>query len=166
MLAMHLRFILLLTALWVLSACGFQLRGTANTQLSARFNKTYLVNALVTNDFFYQSIHQLIIANGGQIVDKQAALIAVNITPIRSSQRQIALSGNGALKEYERTFSTTVTLVDLQNNKQLGSREITTTRNIQLDDRLVLAGEEQSAIIRREAERALAQSIMRYLQSF
>ncbi len=166
MLIMHLRFILLLTTLWVLSACGFQLRGSANTHLSARFAKTYLVNALVTNDFFYQSIHRLIVANGGQIVDKQEALVAVNITPIRSSQRQIAISGNGALKEYERTFSTTVTLVDLSNGHQLGSREITTARNIQLDDRLVLAGEEQSAIIRREAERTLAQSIMRYLESF
>lgn len=149
----------------LLTACGFQLRGS-NQSLSEKFQHTYVADHLSEDGLFLRQIKQLIALNGGQIVDKAAAQVALSLTPITTSSRQIAIAGSGTLKEYERTYEVTVTLVDMSNQVQLGSRTLSVVRNIQLDDSNVLAGEERSETTYRVAERALAQSVLRYLESF
>lgn len=150
----------------LLTACGFQLRGKADASLSSRFATVYLSESLPREGFFYQRLHHLIIVNGGHPGAKETARTEVAVTPVVSKQRQIALSSSGTLKEYERTFTTVVTVTDLQSSIRLGSRKISSQKNIQLDDLAVLAGEEQSSIIRKAAERDLAQAVIRYLESF
>lgn len=162
---LKLRFFFPLLLLTILSGCGFKLRGT-DTQLSERFQHTFFDENTAIESDFAKKIKQLLTVNGANLVTRQQANIGIHITPIKAYSRQIALSGSGAIKEYERTFSTVVTLTDLKNGIQLGSRSIETTRLVQLDDRRVLAGEEQSEITKNAAEHALAQSIIRYLESF
>ncbi|MPV85206.1 LPS-assembly lipoprotein LptE [Ostreibacterium oceani] len=147
--------------------CGFQLKGTA-TQLSTRFDSTY-VNPIDTlkNNGLSRQLERLINVNGGKTVANiDDASIAVNITPVTTQSRQIALSSDASLKEYERIYTTTVTVTDLQSGVQLGQRQLSSTRHVQLDDRKVLAGEEQSKITQDSAERDLAYRIMHYLTAF
>lgn len=151
--------------LMVLAGCGFALRGTT-TPLPERFAKTYFHETLVAEDALHRRVKQLIVVSGGQLVAKDNATVGVNISAVKEQSRQIALSGNGAIKEYERTFSTTVTVTEIATSIQLGSRVLSTTRNVQLDERRVLAGEEQSSVTKEVAERALAQAVIRYLKSF
>lgn len=148
-----------------LTACGFQPRGM-NTQLSERFAKTYFTEPSNIDEQFPQQVKHLFQLNGGQLVSKTEATIAVTLSPVTEKSRQMAIANNGTLKEYERNYQVTVTLIDLSNQAQLGSRTLAVTRNIQLDESKVLANEEQSAISLKAAERSLAQSIIRYLESF
>ncbi|MGY0399299.1 MAG: hypothetical protein ACWIPH_05070, partial [Ostreibacterium sp.] len=64
------------------------------------------------------------------------------------------------------TYSTQVTVIDSKNEIQLGSRVISTSRNIQLDDRYVIAGEEQLQTTHADAEKSLARSTLLFLESF
>lgn len=150
-----------------LTACGFQLRGVGS-QLSEQFQKTYLTEGEESNNNseFYQSVKELIVVNGGNLSDKANANVTVVLSPITVNSRQIAIANNGLLKEYERTYRTTVTVLDSNNDVQLGRRMVSTIKNIQLNDSQVLAGEEQTEITNKEAYQNLAQSILFYLQSF
>ncbi|PID66356.1 MAG: hypothetical protein CR975_03340 [Gammaproteobacteria bacterium] len=150
-----------------LSSCGFQLRGVNSGQLSEQFKKTYLSETEKSdNNDFYQLVEKLIIASGGRLSDKDSANVTVLLSPVTMNSRQIALVREGLLKEYERTYKVTVTILDANNNAQLGSRVITTVKDIQLNDKQVLAGEEQIRITDKEAYHNLAQSILLYLQAF
>ncbi len=161
-----MRLMILLSGMVLcLSSCGFALRGTT-TPLPARFDKTYFHDTLEEQEALHRRVKQLIIVGGGHLVPKAQATVAVNVGPVSMSSRQIALSGNGAIKEFERTYSTTVTVTEVATGIQLGSRVLSTTRNVQLDDRRALAGEEQSAVTKDVAERALSQAVMQYLKSF
>lgn len=164
-----MRYVILLSVVLsvMLSGCGFQLRGL-NSQLSKQFQKTYLIEGEESNNNsqFYQSVKELIVVNGGNLSDKANANVTVVLSPITVNSRQIAIANNGLLKEYERTYQTTVTVLDSNNDVQLGRRVISTIKNIQLSDTQVLAGEEQTEITNKEAYRNLAQSVLLYLDSF
>lgn len=160
-----MRILIAVLCSFLMVGCGFKLRGI-DTQLSDRFAQTYVSSGDSLESDFSRKIKQLIHVNGGQVVAREFAQLKVHVTPVKVYSRQIALSDSGAIKEFERTYSTVVTLVDLSNGIQLGSRQISTTRFIQLDDRRVLAGEEQSEVTENNAENALAQSVIRYLESF
>lgn len=156
----------------ILTACGFHLRGLDTGKLSKQFQKTYLsedTDKVVHTDNhspFYQSVKQLIQANGGILTDKGQSNIIVILSPITTHSRQIALANKGLLKEYERTYKATVTVIDNSNNAQLGSRVVSTVKDIQLNDNQVLASEEQTEITNKDAYQSLAQSVLLYLQSF
>lgn len=162
-----MRFFLLLNCclLMLLSGCGFALRGTT-TPLPARFEKTYFHEIQHTDDTLHRRVKRLITLSGGKLVERSEASVSIALTKVEISSRQIALSGNGSVKEYERTYYTTVTVTEITTGIQLGSRVLSTKHNVQLDDRRVLAGEEQSAVTQDVAERSLAQAVMRYLKSF
>lgn len=149
----------------LLSGCGFALRGTA-TPLPARFEKTYFADQLATDDSFERRIKQLIVLGGGTLVERDIATVSVAVSEINTHSRQIAISGSGTTKEYERDYTATVTVVDLTSGAQLGSRKLSTTRNIQLNDSNALASEAQSTITQNDAEGDLAKAVMQYLKTF
>lgn len=163
---MRLLCVFSVSILMFLSGCGFALRGTT-TPLPTRFAKTYFHETLASEDALHRRVKQLIVVGGGQLLDDTTeATVSVAVGAVQIRSRQIALSGNGAIKEFERTYSTTVTVTEMPTGIQLGSRVLSTTRNVQLDDRRVLAGEEQSSVTKEVAERALAQAVIQYLKSF
>ncbi len=151
----------------MLTACGFQLRGLNTGKLSKQFQKTYLSEeSNQPHSNFYWSVKQLIQTNGGILTDKKQANITVMLSPITTHSRQIAVADKGLVKEYERTYKATITVIDNSNNAQLGSRIVSTIKDIQLSDNQVLASEEQTEITDKEAYQSLAQSVLLYLQSF
>lgn len=149
----------------VLSGCGFHLRGSS-VLLPDLFKKTYFKENLVIDDNFERRVKDLIVAGGGKLVSREQADVGVALSEVNVRSRQVALSSSGSTKEYERTYKATVTVTDLKTGAQLGSREVSTVRNLQLDSGQVLAGEEQSVTTQKEAERSLAQAVMRYLKTF
>lgn len=150
---------------FIVAGCGFQLRGTSNP-LPQRFQQTYLAEDLSANEHFYRQVKQLIHLNEGRLVSQAQAKVTLFLSPITVKSRQIALAGTGTLKEYEKNYQLTVKLVETASHAQLGSREISVSRTIQIDDSKVLAGEETLEIAQKAAERSLAQSVIRYLKSF
>lgn len=160
---MRLSTVVFILVSFFMTACGFQLRGLSHN-LSQQFSAVYMQEA--DNQAFQEKVRKLITANGGQLVAKDRATIALYLSPVTTSSRQISLSSSGSLKEYERIYRTKVTIVDLTNQTQLGSRSISNTQYLQLDDLSPLAGEEQSKISLTAAESDLAQAVMSYLSTF
>ncbi|PID63734.1 MAG: hypothetical protein CR974_01195 [Gammaproteobacteria bacterium] len=156
--------ITLITTVLLLSGCGFALRGTA-IPLPERFTQTYFKDSLGINNRFERRLRQQIELGGGQLVDEEQAKVSITVSPIKERSRQMALSSNGYAKEYERTYSTTITVVNLKTGVQLGNRTVTSVQNLQLDDRHVLAGEEESDTIRDIAEQELVRQMMQYLKT-
>ncbi|PIE45254.1 MAG: hypothetical protein CSA45_03665 [Gammaproteobacteria bacterium] len=150
---------------FIVTGCGFHLRGVGD-QLSSRFEKTYFSETSANNSGFSRQLKRLIALNGGHLVAKADAQLAVNVEPISVKSRQVALTSTSTLKEYEYTYATVVTVVDLTNGVQLGSRRISTSRLLQIDESSGLAGDERKTISQQEAARTLAQSVIGYLQSF
>ncbi len=161
-----MRLVVMLTALagLLLGGCGFALRGSA-IPLPERFAKTYLEESHHSDNHFERRIQQLIELGGGRLVAREAAEVSLKVGKIEVKSRQIALSSDGYNKEYERTYRVKVTVVDLKTEAQLGSRYITSTQNLQLDDRYVIAGDEESETTQRAAERELSYKIMQYLKT-
>lgn len=149
----------------LLGGCGFKLRGTG-VQLSKKFEKTYVLENEAANSDFLARLSNMITLNGATLVSKEQSTLTIAITPIRVSARQIALSDSGAQKEYENTYTTTITVIDSKNDIELGRRELSSVHLLQLDDRLVLSDAQSSANVRKDAERDLIQSALIYLQSF
>jgi|GEM_PF-5168888 len=145
--------------------CGFHLRGTQN-HLSTRFLYTYLNSEMPIDSVYNRSIKALIPLNKGKLVDKKAAKVSVNVSALSTFSRQIALSKDSSLIEYENTYQLTVTITDLSNGVQLGSRKIQTTQNLQKDVRHILASQDQANINQSAAERTLAQLTIDYLAAF
>lgn len=160
---MRLSIVAFIFMSFLMTACGFQLRGL-NHNLSQQFSAVYMQET--DNQAFQEKIKKLITANGGQLVAKDKATIALYVSPVTVSSRQISLSSSGSLKEYERTYQTKITIVNITDQTQLGSRSITNTQYLQLDDLSPQAGEEQSKISLTAAENDLAQAVMSYLSTF
>ncbi len=166
-----MRHIILLSLLiTIITGCGFQLRGINTGKLPEQFQKTYLTesdnNKNNKNSLFYQKLKELIVTNGGNLSNEEQANVTVVLSPVTINSREIALANKGLLKEYERTYKVTVTILDTNNGVQLGSRVLTRIEDIQLSDQQVLASEEQIQITNKEAYRSLAEAAILYLQSF
>lgn len=161
---MRLPLILLTFFSCLITACGFQLRGL-NHSLSEQFSQIYMEQASVSQPF-QKKVKELIVASGGALTDKNMATTAIYLAPIQTSSRQVSLSASGSVKEYERIYSTKVTIINLKDQSQIGSRSISNTQYLQLDELSPQAGEEQSRISLRAAEDDLAQAIMSYLSTF
>ncbi len=145
--------------------CGFHPRGL-NKELSQRFEKTYIKFNGDQNSFLYNQITRLIYTNGGNIVDKQAANIMLEITPLPVKSRQVALSGNGLIKEYNYIYPLSISIIDLKTKMTVDSRLLSVNKYIQLDDRKVLASEEQTDITKNSAYRSLSSLVINYLELF
>ncbi len=150
----------------VISGCGFALRGTA-IPLPARYSKTYFESESIkgVSNSLPKQVKELLVLGGGQLVPRKDASVSIHLSDIDSQSRQIVLAGNGTTKEYERTYRVTVTVVDLKSGVQLGSRTLSSTHNIQLNDTHVLAGQDEARTVQKSAEQSLAHQILRYLKT-
>ncbi len=157
--------LMIVTLLLSLTACGFRPRGY-NKDLSERFSATYLDYLDDPEVGLGRELKRLITYNGGAVVEPENARITVAFSPISELARQVALSGDGSFKEYERTYTTLVQVTDNETGIMLGSREIRTTRYVQEDERRILASEEQLEISKKSAAKDLAAKILRYLEQF
>ncbi len=158
------KILLLIITTTLITGCGFKLRGVDDAgKLSDKFKKTYLS---ISDEYLESQIKRLINNSGGKVVNKKEATTKVRVSSLSSKKRQIALSGDGSLREYEQTYKISVTVSDLSNGISLGTRELSTIKFIQLDKRKVLAGEEQSDVVRKAAIRNLSKRVMSYLHAF
>lgn len=161
----YLSLSFMLIVLLTLLGCGFQPRG-ANNELSHRFDATYLSYITDPEVGLGREVRRLITYNGGTLVEKDNATVTVSFTPISDSARQVAISGDGSFKEYERHYVTLVQVTDNETGLLLGSQEISTVRYVQEDERKILASEEQREISKKSAAKDIAGKILRYLGRF
>lgn len=157
---------LLLGAALLLSACGFQLRGTGGVAVSDEWRSMYLVTGN-PNSEFSREIKVRFAANGVEWEeDKSAANYSVYLGGERFSQRNLSLNSEARAAEFELTMISTFSVKDNAGQMMIDNTTISVVKQMENDPRNVVGKAEEIRILKGEMRSELAQNIMRRIAFF
>jgi LPS-assembly lipoprotein len=160
LLARHIIFTLGLLSL--LSACGFQLRGTGGTALPDSWHDMYLVTGN-PNSELSREIESSFAASGVNWVAQENAAYMVKVGPEKFAQRNLSLNAQARAADFELTLSTHFTVVDAQGKETIKKSEVSVLRQMENDPRNPVGKAEEVRILRSEMRSALVRKIMRHI---
>ncbi|MCP5268166.1 MAG: hypothetical protein H6943_03900 [Zoogloeaceae bacterium] len=152
---------LLVVATLLLSACGFQLRGSYNLPYES-------INiGLPDNSVIGAGLKRQIRAGTGtRLVDtrEEAAGTFIQVSDLR--ERQIlSLNTSGRVREVRLRYRYAYRVVDSKGRDLVGTTGIELTRDVTYDDSAVLAKEQEEQLLWRDMESDLVQQILRRLST-
>jgi LPS-assembly lipoprotein len=160
------RFSLLLATALLLSACGFQLRGTGDVAVSDEWRSMYLVTNN-PNSEFSREVKARFAANGVEWKDdKKAANYAVVLGPERFSQRNLSLNSEARAAEFELTMRSTFSVNDGAGGQVMEATTSSVVKQMENDPRNVVGKAEEIRILKAEMRGELAQQILRRIAFF
>lgn len=149
-----------LTAVCILAACGFQLRGTARLPY-----ETLHVAAPRTSAFAVEFRRALATSSQTRVIDDpkqaQATLQLINET---REKVILSLSGGGRVREYQLRYRMAYRLVDKDSREVLPATQIALQRDISYNDTDTLAKESEEALLYRDMQSDAVSQLMRQLQ--
>ena len=163
LLARHVIFTLGLLCL--LSACGFQLRGSEGSALPESWHDMYLVTGNPNNELS-REIESSFAANGVNWVARKNANYIVKVDAEKFAQRNLSLNAQARAAEFELTLSTYFTVVDSQGKEIIKRSEVSVLRQMENDPRNVVGKAEETRILRSEMRSSLVRHIMRRIAFF
>ncbi|HZW14076.1 MAG TPA: LPS assembly lipoprotein LptE [Noviherbaspirillum sp.] len=160
---MKRRTLLTLAAAAMLSACGFQLRGS-NGQTALPF-KTIYVGFPETSPLGTE-LKRHIRASGDTdvVTDPTAAQVILDV--LSESREKAVLSKNtqGRVREYSLYYKLRFRVRDNKNNELLAPTDIILKRDISFNESQVMAKENEEALLYRDMQSDLVQQMLRRLQ--
>src|SRR5574340_7262 len=138
-----MRKLLAVTALLLLAACGFQLRGVTTLP----FESLYVDGG--GNPALAAAIGRAI-RTGTQtrLADKPADAQAVlQVQGAAREKRILSLTGGGRVREYQLLYRVNFRLIDKDNRDLIPSQPIELRRDMSYDDAQVLAKEQEEALL-------------------
>ncbi|MDD5174800.1 MAG: LPS assembly lipoprotein LptE [Sterolibacterium sp.] len=143
----------------ILSACGFQLRGT----YPLPFDKLYI--ALPETSELHAQLKRSIAAGSNvRIVDTQKEAQATLIIISDAQAKNIlSLSATGRAREFELVRTFMFRLIDSKGGGWLPQSRIVLRRSITFSDDLVLSKEAEETLLWRDIQNDLVQQILRRL---
>jgi len=154
-------FIVMLTAVLLLSACGFQLRGAAPLP----FN-TIFVQAPPTSQFATQ-LRRAVQAGSSTrltIAPEQAEVLLQILNEVQEKQI-LSLSGGGRVSEYLLRYRVSFRLTDSKNREHIPASEIMLQRDYSYSDSQALSAELEEAQLYRDMRDDAVRQLVRRLQS-
>lgn len=150
--------IVLLAAL--LSACGFQLRGTSNFV----FKRLYIASS---NAQMKAELTRMVRYGSHSVVvdDPKAADARLEILSIAQNRTAVSLDPLGQASEYELTSVTAFRLVDAQGRELIPRSEIRLTRDLPYNDAQVQAGDAEAALLYRDMVHDTVDHLVRRLEA-
>ena len=151
----------------LLSACGFQLRGTGDsgTVVPDSWKSMHLITGN-PNGEFSRAVQTLFAANGVQWLDREDANYTLTLGPERFSQRNLSLNAEARVAEFELTLRARFSVKDADNNEVMPTTDTSVVRQMENDPRNVVGKAEEVRILRSEMRTELAQQIMRRIGFF
>jgi LPS-assembly lipoprotein len=151
----------------LLSACGFQLRGTGDgsTVVPDAWKSMHLITGN-PNGEFSRGVQTLFAANGVQWLDREDANYTLTLGPERFSQRNLSLNAEARVAEFELTMRARFSVRDADNNEVMPTADASVVRQMENDPRNVVGKAEEVRILRSEMRTELAQQIMRRIGFF
>jgi len=154
------RFLLAASAL-LLSACGFQLRGTATLP----FNTLY-VQAAPTSQLATQLKRTVLAGTSTRIAERpEKAEVILHILNERQEKQILSLSGGGRVSEYQLRYRVSFRLTDSKNREHIPASEITMRRDFSYNDSQALAAESEEALLFRDMREDAVSQLVRRLQA-
>jgi LPS-assembly lipoprotein len=153
-------FILLAVSL-SLTACGFQLRGTA----SLPFNSMY-VQAAPASQFATLLKRSVRAGSGTRIADQPAeAEVTLQILNELQEKQILSLGGTGRVSEYVLRYRVSFRLTDPKNREHIPATEIVLKRDFSYTDTQALSKDAEEALLYRDMRNDAVQQLVRRLQA-
>jgi len=155
-----MRLLILATAL-LLSACGFQLRGSYTLPWET------LHLGMSENSAIYQQIKRSVEASTPTRIvrsakEAQASLIVVSDIPGKSI---LSLTAKGRVRELQLSRSFTYRIVDANGVELVPATPIVLLREMTFDDEQLFAKEAEEGMIQNEMQNDLVQQLLRRLSA-
>lgn len=145
----------------LLSACGFQLRGTASaTALPDSWRQMYLETDN-PNSEFSRDLKARFSANGIEWMERDEANYILQLGPERFSQRNLSLNSEARAAEFELTMQARFTVRDASGALAMEPSEAIIVKQMENDPRNVVGKAEEVRIIQGEMRAELSQQILR-----
>jgi LPS-assembly lipoprotein len=154
--------IILILFVFLLSACGFHLRGHNLNEKNFPFTSLYLKfavpSALISDLKNSLELYQIKIAATAADAD-----LTLDIVSESSNKQILALSGAGQVLEFQLNYRVSLRAYDKQMQEWLPADEITLQRSQTFDPAQVLAKEQEEALLYRDMRSDAVQQIIRRL---
>jgi LPS-assembly lipoprotein len=162
--AIHALTTLTLAVTVMLSACGFQLRGS-NGQNALPFKTVYVgfpENSPVGNE-----LRRYIRATGETAVvnDPKAAEALLELLAESREKKILTLNTQGRVREYSLLYRLRFRMVDAKQKELLPPTEIVLKRDITFNESQVMAKEKEEEMLYRDMQSDLVQQILRRLSA-
>jgi LPS-assembly lipoprotein len=143
----------------VLTSCGFQLRGQAAIPYKSLFVETPGYSA------FANDLERAIRSGSATKIAQNRNDAEAVLKIIGESQDRyiLSLSAGGKVREFELRYKVAYRLTDLAGNDLVPPGEISLRRDLTYDDTLVLAKEQEEALLYRDMKTDAVQQLLRRL---
>lgn len=153
-------FILPLAA-FVLSSCGFHLRGQAALPF-----ETIYVQAAPASQFAMRFKRTLSASSGARVVDNaKEAQVTLHVLGEQQEKQILTLSGGGRVREYELRYRVSYRLTGPKNQEYTPISEIVLRQDVTYNDNAVLSKESEEALLYRDMRNDAVQQLIRRLQA-
>ncbi len=156
--------LLLAITLLSLSACGFQMRGTAS--LPEAMQTTYVQSGNPTG-LFNRELTLLLEANDIAVVDEPAAGAAqLVLNRERITRRALTVSGDARVREFELVFELQFSLLDADGGELIAPETLRLARDFQFDEQEILGAASEEELLRDDLRRNMAAQLIRRLEAY
>ena len=167
---MHRRlasYTLILGMTCLLSACGFQLRGTGDggTKVPDAWKSMHLVTNNPNSEFSREVLSRFA-ASGVQWTDQDVANFSLILSPERFSQRNLSLNAEARAAEFELTMSAQFTVLNADKTEAMKQTTVSVIKQMENDPRNVVGKAEEIRLLKIEMRAELAQQMMRRIGFF
>lgn len=151
---------LVLALALLLSACGFQLRGSYHLPW-----ETVAISGVPENNELYFQIKRGIEASSltRVVADPKEAKASLVVLQNLQHKSILSLSAKGLVREFQLTRSFTYRVQDAQGKEILPASQIVLQRDMTFDDERIFAKEAEEAMIWREMQTDMVQQLLRRL---
>lgn len=158
----RIAYALMVATAVMLSACGFQLRGS-NGQANLPFRTIYV--AIPDTSSLGNELKRYIRASGETAVATEPQTAQAIVELLSETREKVILSLNtqGRVREYALLYKVRFRVKDNKDNELLAPTEITLKRNISFNEAQVIAKEKEEELLYRDMQSDLVQQILRRL---
>ena len=151
----------MLTAALLVSACGFQLRGSATLPFS-----TLYVEAAPTSQFATELRRAVSSGSGTSITERpEQAEVILQIMSEAQEKQILSLTGGGRVSEFQLRYRVFFRLTDSKNREHIPSSELVLRRSYAFNDSQALSKESEEALLFKDMRGDAVRQIVRRLQA-
>ncbi len=158
----NLMRLLLLAVAFLLTCCGYHLRGHNNMEVKLAFQSVYLRTAGETP--FVTDLRKALLLNKVALSESaEQATIILDIISETTDKQILSLSAAGKVLEYDLRYRVTMSAYDNQLVYWLPSSEVSLNRTMAYDDSQVLAKEQEQALLYKDMRSDAVAQVLRRL---
>ncbi|MCK4743019.1 MAG: hypothetical protein KAT25_04305 [Sulfuriflexus sp.] len=157
--------LILVSALLLLSGCGFHLRG--NIDLPAGLQQMHIDGAAKHSALGLELRRSLKTSGVNIVNDASSAQVILKVSSPSFKRRLLSVSGtSGKTTEYELTYTLNVSLVDRKGNVLLAPQTLRQLRDYTYDQNNVLGKGDEQSRLQADMQRDLVRQVLNRLQAY